>query len=139
MPDYQTIRMPILTVIEPYATCIIHGPKRVENRNWRPIGLIGKDLAIHAGKSRLILDDLTAMACIEALWPELPSKYPIMGHVIGIVTLTGCVRNMYADKWAHGPWCWLLDNPRPIDPIAVRGKPGIFYHDLSSKEAPCLF
>ncbi len=39
-----------LTIIQPWATLIVDGPKRVENRGWRPSGFdVGDYIAIHAG------------------------------------------------------------------------------------------
>ena len=137
----DTVRMPILTVIEPYATCIIHGPKRVENRTRRPPeALIGKDLAIHAGRNQMYLNDMFIMAEIQQLWPEMPTNFQqSMGCIIGVVRVTGCQGVNTDDQWSHGPHCWTLADPRAISPIPLRGRPGIFYHDLSRKEAPCLF
>jgi hypothetical protein len=138
---FLTTRVPILTVLEPFASAIILGPKRIENRTWKPpADLIGGDLAIHAGKKKWYLQQAEVMAQVQAHWPELPNSFPSMGCVIGVVRLTGCTRvPEHPDAWAHGPWCWHLENPRRIEPVAVRGRPGIFYHDLSRKEAPCLF
>lgn len=39
-----------LTILQPWATLIAQGPKRVENRTWAPRGLkVGDYLALHAG------------------------------------------------------------------------------------------
>ena len=53
-----------LTIHQPWASAIVLGPKRVENRTWRPPAtLVGQRLAVHAGKvlsreaSEELLDD----------------------------------------------------------------------------------
>lgn len=43
--------MKALTLWRPWSDAIVHGPKRVENRPWRPYpGTLGTLIAIHAGK-----------------------------------------------------------------------------------------
>ncbi len=45
-------RILALTILQPWAELIVHGPKRVENRSWAPHELrVGDYLALHAGKS----------------------------------------------------------------------------------------
>jgi len=40
-----------LTIIQPWAAAIALGPKRIENRTWRPSNrMLGEFIAIHAGK-----------------------------------------------------------------------------------------
>ena len=43
--------MKALTIKEPWATAIVRGWKRVENRTWRQESIIGELIAIHAGKT----------------------------------------------------------------------------------------
>lgn len=44
--------LPALTLIPPWAHAVAHWGKRVENRSWAPPrGLLGKQIAIHSGKS----------------------------------------------------------------------------------------
>jgi hypothetical protein len=31
-----------------------------------------------------------------------------------------------ADPFAEGPWCWLLANPRPIQPAPFKGQVALF-------------
>jgi hypothetical protein len=112
--------MKALTVCQPYAELIARGEKPIENRTWyTPYrGL----LAIHAGKSHAWLDhdDLT--------------KYPDMafGAIVATATLVDCVRlarlpaRLVGHEHANGPWCWILDDVRRIDPVAARGAQGIW-------------
>lgn len=41
-----------LTILQPWACAIVHGPKRVENRTWAPPAyLVGQRIWLHAGKA----------------------------------------------------------------------------------------
>ena len=42
--------MTAITVRQPYAALIAAGAKRTENRDFRPVSVVGKRLAIHAAK-----------------------------------------------------------------------------------------
>lgn len=88
----------VLTVRQPWASAIVLGPKRVENRSWhiRP-GWV----AIHAGASMDRLDP-ESWEAIADLWPEMPPRAELpLGKVIGAAHFTGSVA--YADR----PWDWL--------------------------------
>lgn len=124
------MEMPVLTIKEPFATAIVRGPKRVENRGWAPPEqFVGGWLLIHAGRSRSYLDDPAVMASVRGLWPGAPADFPHVGQIIGAVRLIGIdnPENRSQDGWASGPICWVLDDPRPFgQPFTVRGHPGVF-------------
>lgn len=72
-----------ITLVQPFASAMVLGPKRVENRDWRiavPAG--GRWLAIHAGLNTR-RDQLAPM---KLLWPDMPSELPT-GVVVGLVHL----------------------------------------------------
>lgn len=133
------MRVPTLTVVEPYASAIVFGPKDLENRSWRPPReLIGHDLAIHAGQNRSFLNQPGILAAVRCLWPEMPDEFPNLGCIIGLARLVSCRRlfpGSIDSGWAHGPYCWLLDNRRSIRPVPARGRPGIFYTDMEATHA----
>ena len=52
--------MTAITVQQPWAALIAAGAKRTENRKYRPPSVIGKRLAIHAGKYRPTDADIAA-------------------------------------------------------------------------------
>lgn len=121
--------MKALTICQPYAELIVRGTKDVENRTW-PTNYRGP-LAIHAGKSRSWLDDDNY---------DIPLDDMTFGAIIGIAELVECVELekverpgpldwLHWDRFAHGPWCWVLDNVRRIDPIPYRGRQGLFEVD----------
>lgn len=128
--------MKALTVSQPYASLISDGSKFVENRTWQ-INYRGP-IAIHAGLGSKYLTK-TELA-----------RYPT-GVVLAIADIAACVHldeiNIRAhsssesrripgtDKtWfsahmhAHteGPWCWILENVRQIEPVRATGKQGLW-------------
>ena len=63
--------MKALTVLQPWAWALIHGPKRIENRSWATY--YRGPLVIHAGKSKKWLDE-----GIPALWNEVSLSLMIL-------------------------------------------------------------
>lgn len=136
--------MKAITICQPYASLIVNPPhqKRVENRTW-PTAYRGP-IAIHAGKSRNWLKE----------WPgPQPNPMPF-GAIVGVAKLVNCVRfnmggaihgltddqtrELRADIFATGPFCWLFDEIRPLSkPIPMAGLMGLF--DLSPDVAQQVF
>lgn len=130
--------IPILSVRQPYAHLIVHGPKRVENRTWATPyrGWIG----IHASKTRGYR--LKAEGGREDAGPTAYGLQPsdlIYGAVIGMARLVECVGRkdrtdeidrtydwVIDDPWFEGPVGWVLLEARPIEPIVCRGKTMLF-------------
>lgn len=119
-----------LSVAQPHAWALIHGPKRVENRNWRT-PYEGK-LVIHASKSREWLNQHT-----DAEWAEIYPGYPgrealDFGAFIGVTTLKGCFGKrdglVIDPKYAEGPVCWITCDPLPLieGPIPGEGQLCLF-------------
>ena len=112
----------VLSIQQPWAWAVVHGPKRVENRTW------GTDyrgpLLIHAGRSRERLGDYGT--------GEPAEKRLTFGAVIGVCELVDCVPydelpgKLRTSRFAEGPWCWVLADVRPLDPIPMKGKMGLF-------------
>lgn len=93
-----------LTVLQPFASAIIDGPKRVENRDWRfkvPAG--GRWIGVHAGKEWWSHAEAAGGRCAadlieewadrpdplwpqQGIWPEARNYYPTnmgLGVLIG--------------------------------------------------------
>jgi hypothetical protein len=127
--------MRALTIRQPWASAIVHGPKRVENRKRRPPQkAIGQRFAIHAGAA---VPSLQLLLQVQELWPELP--WPFLpsqldlGSVIGVATLEGVVPASEAffipqhRGWVTGPWCWMLEGVESIpEPVPCRGQLGLW-------------
>ncbi len=129
--------MKAITISQPYASMIADGLKWIENRTW-PTSYRG-ELAIHAGKG------------LQYLTREELNEYP-NGCVIAIARLTACVsfkqieehshnslrelplavgaKRLWKEAAAHvhaeGPWCWVLEGTRKIQPVACRGAQGLW-------------
>jgi len=136
-------KIKILTVHGPWAWAIIFGPKRVENRVWRTN--YRGPLYIHAGKSTAW--DSNARAILEGIGVEVPPDDALpRGVILGAVDLVDCVEypetaaggpvfpamdgdpyRLAEDPLADGPWCWILQNPRPLDrPVPRIGQQGLW-------------
>jgi len=96
--------MKALTICQPWAWAIVHGPKRVENRRW-PTRYRGP-LLIHAGKSH----DWLGTDLHERLHP--PAYEMAYGAIVGLATLSSVTAlwpgASHPNPWAEGPWCWWL-------------------------------
>jgi len=115
-----------LTICQPWAWLIVHGPKRYENRRWRTSHR--GPLLVHAGKSRDQVDEAALRA-----WRRRGITVPALtdlpyGAIVGVCRLLDCLPiDGIDDEWACGPWCWQLGDVRPgADPIPYRGGRGLF-------------
>ncbi len=116
-----------LTICQPYAELIVSGRKLVENRKWSTN--YRGPLIIHAGKSRAWLDNWTAVGDL------------VFGSIVGVAEVVACLwvediraglcekkfESLADHEHTEGPWCWVLENARRIDPvIPYRGRQGLF-------------
>lgn len=112
----------VLTIRQPFAEQIIRGEKKVENRKWATTyrGL----LLIHAGAttSEVNDDDLDR-------YPEM-----MFGGIVGGCILLDCVEykrlgaaypQLRGNRYASGPFCWVLDRPFRLDFHAMKGRLGL--------------
>jgi len=128
-----------LTICQPYATLILEGTKRVENRTWET-KYRGR-LYIHAGRDRSWL----SIQKVDGVEWDAISNRPVVdlpfGAVIAIATLVDCVgmddieAGKYDERYpwlrAHehaiGPWCWIIeDKPTAVGPYQWKGRQGLF-------------
>jgi hypothetical protein len=133
--------MPTITVLQPWASLLLAGPKRFETRGWQTAHR-GR-LAIHAG--RRLLPAARALCLHEPFrsllseagfaWAEaLPS-----GVVLGTVELVRCTRVEDLDlqtisaqeqalgDFRPGRWAWELRDPQRLPtPVPTAGRLGVF-------------
>jgi hypothetical protein len=113
-----------ITVCQPWAWAIIHGPKRIENRTWST-NYHGW-LIIHAGKSRdWLCDEINDGT-------RVPADQLVFGAAIGVALMDGCnwPSTYDGDPFADGPWCWHFDRVRAFDtPYKCRGSLGLWSPD----------
>lgn len=132
--------MRTLTLFPVFAELIATGAKRIENRK-RPTKFRGP-ICIHASTRHLYNgEDIGAWSLRYGV--DQSSLKP--GHVLCIVDLVDCVSiteaarlidsgDLPPDQSTHatGPWCYLLANPRRIEPVRAVGQLGFwrFNHPL---------
>jgi len=79
--------MKALSLIEPWASLIALGAKKIETRSWHPPEkFLGMRFAIHASKSREAIDDGTAERLFKLAGLSIPEPWPC-GSIIAIATL----------------------------------------------------
>jgi hypothetical protein len=127
--------MHALSVMQPWASLIVAGVKRVETRSWRT-GFRGR-LAVHASSGLPPgYDDLVGREPVRSALRLAPWGQP-RGVLLGTVELRDCVRVEELDDldereralgdFAPGRWAWLLADPRPLPRLVPhRGWPGVF-------------
>ena len=116
-----------LTIKQPWASLIMAGLKRVENRTWRTN--YRGPLAIHAGRTvdRDAAETLDAAGIDPQDFEDAPR-----GVILGVVDLIDVIEmdsaaarqqalpgfpgryDIDSDPLATGPYCWILRNPRPL-------------------------
>ena len=137
--------MKAITLHQPWASLIAEGPKTVETRSWAaPQWLIGKRLAIHAGKTRYRVternDPEMLRAIVQAHGSAWQDGIPL-GAVVATAKLLGCFRvagwgdgrklrlegygtgsetvtpDLFGD-FRTGRWLWVLGDIRRLNPPA---------------------
>jgi hypothetical protein len=123
--------MHALSLSQPWAWCVVHGPKRVENRSAPSIAsvartLIGQRIAIHAAKSW----DNTAAPRMRDAGLVVPMQVALpAGALIGVATIGDVcgiagITDPEQKIWAFGPFCIVLTDVRAIEhKVPCRGLP----------------
>jgi hypothetical protein len=138
--------MKCLSLIQPWATLIILGAKRIETRSWHTS--YRGPLLIHASQCKsfdaLVEQEPFKSAIIEGYGVNhLKTVLPLpRGYILGAVNLDDCqpverlaVTERFMENpneqafgdYSPGRFAWLLSNPQPlVSPIPYKGKLGIF-------------
>jgi len=128
--------MKALTILQPYASAIIDGPKRVENRTWRPNLRTPVWIAVHAGL-RPLRDHF---ATVKQVWRHDrdrglcdvgPPETLKLGALLGAMRVYDFLLidkhpGLDMDPWATGPWCWMIDQVVRWKPIPWKGRQGLW-------------
>jgi hypothetical protein len=119
-----------LSIRQPWAWAILYAGKRIENRTWYT-GYRGL-IFIHAG----LRVDQSGLKDLSDAIKRIPEPRPPAhcGALVAIANLVDCVPSAEVPsqqrEWALGPWCFVLDNVRPLaTPVAHRGALGLFRVD----------
>jgi hypothetical protein len=126
-----------LTIKPPWAWAIAHAGKRIENRSWTT--KYRGPLVIHSGIGLKAAD----VASLERiLGKRVDPKRFHLGAIVATATLADVLPlEACADRWAIGPYCWILKDIRPLaEPIPVLGSLGLWdpRARLSSAKAKAL-
>ncbi len=136
--------MRALSLIEPWASLVVFGVKKVETRSWGT-GHRGR-IAIHASMSKeAIKDPDYTLGMFEDAEIAVPAKFPIyrtdynLGHILGIVDLVGCEamtprliecapkREKVFGAWQEGRYAWHLSLVRRFAmPVQCKGALGLW-------------
>jgi len=118
------LKLPVLSIRQPWAWLVVNGLKDIENRTWRTH--YRGQILIHASAN---LKDLTwdeRERCESLGGAKMPEDYDV-GGVIGIVEIVDCVRR-HRSVWKHGPsWGWVLADACPLRFRECKGAVGFFY------------
>lgn len=125
--DYRAI-----SLIQPWAWCILHAGKNIENRDWLLEGIWPRRVLIHASKAQNPHEYQRVQGVLEAL--EIPGLPPAeqlgYGGFVGSVLVTGVRPNRddHDEVWAaRQGYGYTLALPRAFSRIIpYRGKPGFF-------------
>ena len=118
----RTIRA--LSIRQPWAHAILHLGKDVENRVWST--LYRGPILIHASgrlesNAHEVLSQYVDEPSSEKTLRNLPT-----GCIVGVVDLVNIIEASKS-KWAgRGQLHWILQNPKPIEPIECKGRLGLW-------------
>ena len=132
-----------LTVRQPWATAILEGPKRIENRSWICPGPFPRWIAIHASMTaedhaeEIVANWRGASRWPDAqtgAWPGAPmwtayTDCPYRrGVLLGAAEVLGVGEiHETPDPWAVGPRCWVLGRVCALPaPISAKGRLGLW-------------
>ena len=138
-----------LTIHQPWASFIAAGRKRHETRSWPPpVKFIGKEIAIHAGKTRAFADEgpfgaVVAVARISSAFQVKTHGTNPQGRVIAVPgeTLGPVIprgrwprTDAYGD-WNIGRWIWCLSDVRClISPVPMKGRQKLWQMDFTDAQ-----
>lgn len=133
--------MKVLTLIQPWATLVILGEKKIETRSWKTH--YRGEIAIHAGKK------VDKSVFEEPYYKDIFKKYNltpdniIRSSIIGTCSIIDVKRTeelvgiISERERAFGNYCpdrfgWILDDIKPIEPIRnVKGMLGFWSFDIA--------
>ncbi|BCH56028.1 hypothetical protein RvVAR031_36380 [Agrobacterium vitis] len=130
---YPELPLRALSIRQPWAHCILHFGKAVENRIWST-NIRGR-VCIHAAMG---MTQVEWLGCLDVA-REASERYPgsltgktfppfkdlIRGGIVGTVEIVDVVTNMDS-PWFFGPYGFVLRDPQPVEFIPVKGALNFF-------------
>lgn len=144
-PDlYQ---LPALSIRQPWAWCILHAGKDVENRTWslrNPGRKFRGRFLIHAAKGMTKAEYATARdfakeahrKCTDGIELDFPGPDTLpRGCIVGVAEIVNCVQFSNRPWFSGQVWCQedcglVLANVQPLAPIDCKGALGFFKPQL---------
>ncbi len=123
----MTTTIKCLSVRQPWAWCLAHGVKPVENRDWRYPPRYRGPLAIHAGQ-RFDFDGLDwILAALGNVfgWRDPHPKDFNTGGIVGRARLVDCVTE-HPSLWFFGPMGLVMEGAVPTIFHPCSGRLGLF-------------
>ena len=139
------MKLPAISVRQPWATLLAHGLKHYETRSWR--AQYEGPLAIHASATFHPQDRLWTLQTPEVCRLLAKCGYTNvlelpLGGVLAVGSLSGCYQTHLNAKvishterilgdWSPNRWAWRLDDVRLLQaPVWVRGHQGLWRCEL---------
>src|SRR5947207_1988168 len=119
--------MRALSIRQPWAWCILHAGKDIENRDWQPCnpGLRFRGtFLLHASLRCDPIDQETRERIRAASGIEIPNDPP-RGGIVGQVDVVDVVHESIS-PWFVGPLGLVLVRAKPLSFRACRGRLGFF-------------
>lgn len=123
-----------LTVRQPWAWCIFHGGKTIENRDWST--RVRGRVAIHAAKGMTEAEYVAAYKYCEERGVILPMPIALLrGRVLGTVEIVDCVSSS-PSPWFMGDYGFVLRAPQLLEyPPVARGALGFWQWEQEAAHA----
>ncbi len=121
-----------ISIRQPWAWCIIHAGKDIENRSW--YSKFRGPFAVHAsqGMTKSEYEDCLAWTRHVNVHRPLPEGLVMpafkdlpRGGIVGVATVTDCVSDSDS-PWFMGRFGFVLSKAQPVDFIPVKGELGFF-------------
>lgn len=106
----EALRMPALSIRQPWAWRILHEGKDIENRKWRCH--YRGPLLIHAAKG---------VDSVDHVSPDMER-----GGIVGMARIVDCVTTSQS-KWFQGPYGIVLADVQPLPFVPCAGALSFFY------------
>ena len=115
-----------LSIRQPWAFLIVNGMKDIENRTWDTA--YRGPLLIHTGKTPDdAISELVGHLRDQGYTVPSMGEYDL-GGIVGVVNMVEVV-TIHRSIWFHGPFGYVLENPRPLPFTPARGHLGILGRD----------
>lgn len=131
------LKLPALSILQPWAWLIVRGFKDIENRTWKdwnPGLKFRGEFLIHAGKGFdkdfdwMMADDL-----IGGKMPPISFFDNLRGGIVGKAEIVDCV-TQHDSPWFFGHYGFVICNAQPLPFMPCKGQLGFFNVDYRGQE-----